>query len=68
MTLTYGDRLNDLDKINTYTIIADDINVNTNRVMREETELLLQRQKTIYNILVVVTIVSVVFTVNYARN
>ena len=68
MTLTYDDRLNDLDKINTYTIIADDINVNTNRVMREETELLLQRQKTIYNILVVVTIVSVVFTVNYARN
>ena len=68
MTLTYRDRLNDLDKINTYTTLADDINVNTNRVMREETELLLQRQKTIYNILVVVTIVSVVFTINYARN
>lgn len=68
MTLTYGDRLNDLDKINTYTTLADDINVNTNRVMREETELLLQRQKTIYNILAVVTVVSVLITVNYARN
>ena len=68
MTLTYGDRLKDIDQINAYSILADDINVNTNDVMREETELLLKRQKTIYNILVVVTVVSVVFTVNYARN
>jgi hypothetical protein len=68
MALTYRDRINDLDKINTYTTLADDINVNTNRVMREETELLLQRQKTIYNILAVVAVVSVLITVNYARN
>jgi hypothetical protein len=68
MTLTYSDRFKDIDQINAYSIIADDINVNTNNVMREETELLLKRQKTIYNILVVVTVVSVVFTVNYARN
>jgi hypothetical protein len=68
MTLTYGDRLKDIDQINAYSILADDINVNTNEVMREETELLLKRQKTIYNILAVVTVVSVVFTVNYARN
>jgi hypothetical protein len=68
MKLTYGDRLNDIDKINAYTTLANGIKVTTNDVMREETELLLKRQRTIYNILAVVTVVSVVFTVNYARN
>ena len=68
MILTYGDRLNDIDQINAYSTLANGTKVSTNDVMREETELLLKRQKTIYNILAVVTIVSVVITVNYARN
>jgi imidazole glycerol phosphate synthase subunit HisF len=68
MALTYGDRLNDLDDIKKYISTADDISINTKNVMREETELLLKRQKAIYNILVVVTVVSVLFTVKYARN
>jgi len=68
MNLTYGDRLNDIDQINAYSTLSNGTKVTTNDVMREETELLLKRQKTIYNILAVVTVLSVVITVNYARN
>jgi hypothetical protein len=68
MGLTYGDRMNDVHIIQLYSEVDNDINIQTNNVMKEETELLLKRQQSIYNILAVVTIVSILITVKYAQN
>ena len=67
--MTYTDIQNDLKKMKEYSFtIIDDDTINTKNVMREETELLLQKQRTIYNILIVTTIVSVFITVKYVQN
>ena len=67
--MTYTDIQNDLKKMKEYSFtIIDDDAINTKNVMREETELLLQKQRTIYNILIVTTIVSVFITVKYVQN
>ena len=67
--MKYEDRMIDLDTVALYaTNAANDTDIQTKKVMREETELLLKRQKAIYNILAVVTIVSVLITFKYAQN
>ena len=68
MSLTYQDRFNDLDLMDTYFNHSTDSQIYTGNVMREETELLLKRQKTIFNILTVVTIVTILITVKYSQN
>lgn len=69
MKLTYGDRFKDMGQMADYAnSTANDIEIHTKNVMREETEMLLQKQKAIFNILTVVTIVSVLFTVKYSQN
>jgi hypothetical protein len=60
--------MNDLGFIRYYTNTINDKEVNTKKAMREETGLLLNRERTIFQILSVATIVSVIITVNYARN
>ena len=67
--MTYTDIQNDLKKMKEYSFtIIDDDAINTKNVMREETELLLQKQRTIYNILIVTTLVSVFITIKYVQN
>jgi len=69
MKLTYGDRFNDMGQMADYANnTANDLEIHTRNVMREETEMLLNKQKTIFNILTVVTIVSVLITVKYSQN
>ena len=41
-----------------------DSDIQTKKVMREETELILNKQRTIFNILSVVTLVTVIITYN----
>ena len=67
MTYGFEDKMMDLNDITHYiSTAANDQDIHTKKVMREETELLLKRQKAIYNILTVVTLVSVLITVKYS--
>ena len=67
MTYEFEDRVKDINDISYYTSTsANDIEIHSKKVMREETELLLKRQKAIYNILTVVTLDSVLITVKYS--
>jgi hypothetical protein len=60
--------MNDLGFIRYYTNTINDKEVNTKKAMREETGLLLNKERNIFHILSVATIISVIITVNYARN
>ena len=62
---TYADRLNSLKSIANYSSV-NDTDIQTKEVMREETELLLKKERTTHNILTVVTIVTVLFTIKYS--
>jgi len=65
---TLRDHMNDLGFIRYYTNTINDKEVNTKKAMREETGLLLNKERNIFHILSVATIISVIITVNYARN
>jgi hypothetical protein len=67
MTYDFEDIVKDYQDMLYYmSTAANDEDIHTKKVMREETELLLKRQKAIYNILTVVTLVSVLITVKYS--
>jgi len=53
-----------IDNINDNKEKIIDSDIQTKKVMREETELLLNKQRTIFHILSVVTLVTVVITYN----
>ena len=63
-----SDRLNDLGFIKYYPTTIDESDKATKKVMKEETGLLLNRERNIFNILTVATVLSVIITINYARN
>jgi len=65
---TLRGRMQDLGYIKYYKDTINDVDTNTKKVMREETGLLMNKERTIFHILTVATIVSVIITVNYARN
>jgi len=65
--MTYTEIQGDLVKIKEYSNINES-DVHTKKVMREETELILKKQRAIYNILTVVTIVTILITVKYVQN
>ena len=62
------DRLIDLGFIKYYPTTIDESDKATKKAMKEETGLLLNKERNIFNILSVATVLSVVITVNYARN
>ena len=67
-TPTMRDRLIDLGFIKYYPTTIDESEKATKRVMKEETGLLVNKERNIFNILAVATVLSVIITVNYARN
>jgi len=63
---TYYDRLKDLKTISNYSSV-NDADIQTREVMREETELIVKKERTIHNILAVTTIVTILFTIKYTQ-
>ena len=61
--MSYRDRQIEWSKIEQNSKLINDSDIDTKIVMREETELLLNKERTIFNILLFVTTATIILTV-----